>query len=251
MTKIDSLSLLSYSGYCVTCKTNHSLPSEKAIAHCYHLMQQLKDYGRIDFDVSDDKADERLSTNHLHKEIGGKMFGVLVCEDLQGNEVILKAFSSTHNGIWDVKGWAPHLVNEKKFMAIVEGGNFKIHPLTEAINDLSNDIDKLNLLILKRKIISQKIQSQLHALYELSNFKHKKRKLSELFLKKGIPNGTGDCCAPKLLNYAALKNLKPISIAEFYWGKTSKSGKRIAGNFYSACTEKCEPILGFMLCKAD
>jgi tRNA pseudouridine32 synthase/23S rRNA pseudouridine746 synthase len=60
--------------------------------------------------------------------------------------------------------------------------------------------------------------------------------------------GVGECCAPKLLNYAALNGLKPLGLSEFYWGKENKSGTRKHGEFYPACAEKCQPILGFMLC---
>lgn len=65
---------------------------------------------------------------------------------------------------------------------------------------------------------------------------------------KGIPTGTGDCCAPKLLNYAARNRLKPIGISEFFFGRENKSETRKHGEFYPSCKIKCEPILGFMLC---
>jgi tRNA pseudouridine32 synthase/23S rRNA pseudouridine746 synthase len=38
----------------------------------------------------------------------------------------------------------------------------------------------------------------------------------EAFL--GFPAGTGDCCAPKLLHEAALRGLKPVGLAEFWFG---------------------------------
>ncbi len=238
---------LSYSGYCKTCNKTHSLPHEKAIEVCGTLMQKLSAYEQIDY--LDDGIDPLLSTKHLYGDIGGKMFGVLVCEDVLGNEVILKAFSSTYNGIWNINDWVPHLANEKAFMQIVEKGNSKIHPLTEFIKTLDKNSVKWKLKTEERKLISQSILTELFALYELTNFKKEKRSLLNAFnIKKGIPNGTGDCCAPKLLNYAALNNLKPLSIAEFYWGKTSPSGDKVEGNFYSSCADKCQPLLGFMLC---
>jgi hypothetical protein len=239
--------LLSYSGYCTDCKKEHSLPSEKAIEVCNLLMQKFNAHKHIDF-LNDD-IDPRLSTEHLYGDIGGKMFGVLICEDISGNEVILKAFSSTYNGIWNVESWVPHLANEKAFMQIVEKGNYEIHPLTDLIKTLEKNSDEWKLKTEERKSVSQKILTELFALYELTNFKKEKRSLSNAFnIKKGIPNGTGDCCAPKLLNFAALNNLKPLSIAEFYWGKTSPSGDKTEGQFYASCEDKCKPLLGFMLC---
>ena len=57
----------------------------------------------------------------------------------------------------------------------------------------------------------------------------------------------GDCCAPKLLDHAARNNLKPVGIAEFYWGPSNPSQTKKHGQFYPACRGKCEPILGHML----
>jgi len=220
MSKIPNSKSLSYSGFCNTCNKTHSLSSEKAIVHCLKLMEQLQATGRLDFETPIEKADERLSTKHLYTAIGGEMLGVLVCEDSFGNEVILRAFSSTHNGVWNVNGWVPHLVNEIKYMEIVNEGNLLIHPLTKLIQSLKKNSPQWLEKTLERKLVSQNVLSQLYALYEITNFKNEKKTLSEAFnIKKGIPNGTGDCCAPKLLNYAAQNNLKPISIAEFYWGK--------------------------------
>ncbi len=235
---------LLYGGYCTICKKEHSLPSKKAIEICNKLIEKFKTR-----ECLDDAADPRLSTKHLYSEIGGKMFGVLVCEDTSGNEVILKAFSSTYNGVWNVKDWVPHLANETDFMQIVEKGNSEIHPLTAKIQTLEKNSNEWKLKVEERKLTSQRTLNELFALYEVINLKKEKRALSAAFnLEKGIPNGTGDCCAPKLLNYAAANNLKPISIAEFYWGKTSPSGDKVQGEFYSSCTDKCQPLLGFMLC---
>jgi len=238
---------LSYSGFCEACNKTHTLPYEKAIEVCGVLIQKFSAYERIDY--LDDEIDPRLSTEHLYNDIGGKMFGVLICEDVLGNEVVLKAFSSTYNGVWNIEGWAPHLANEEAFMQIVKNGNLEIHPLTELINGLEKNSDERKLKVEERKKISQKIHTQLFDLYTVTNFKKEKRSLVNAFTnKKGIPNGTGDCCAPKLLNYAATNNLKPISIAEFYWGRTSPSGDKIEGELYSSCSDKCRPLLGFMMC---
>ena len=62
-----------------------------------------------------------------------------------------------------------------------------------------------------------------------------------------MPAGTGDCCAPKLLNFAAKEGLVPISMTEFYYGKENKSGTRKHKHFYPPCSDKCEPIMGFLL----
>ncbi len=210
------------------------------------LMQKFTTYKRIDYLNND--ADPRLSTEHLYGTMGGKMFGVLICEDTFGNEVILKAYSSTYNGVWNVEGWVPHLADEMEFMKIVEKGNLQIHPLTDRIQNLEKNSEDWLLKVAERKQISQNILTELYKLYQVTNFKNETKFLADAFnLKKNIANGTGDCCAPKLLNYAAKNHLKPLSIAEFYWGKTSASGN-CEGQFYSSCIDKCRPLLGFMLC---
>ena len=61
------------------------------------------------------------------------------------------------------------------------------------------------------------------------------------------PAGAGDCSAPKLLQYAYLHNLKPIAIAEFWWGQAPFAEVRLHGHFYAACRSKCLPILIHML----
>ena len=61
------------------------------------------------------------------------------------------------------------------------------------------------------------------------------------------PSGTGDCCAPKLLQYAYQHGLKPLCMAEFWWGESPKNLIRHHGQFYPACSGKCKPVLAWML----
>ena len=61
------------------------------------------------------------------------------------------------------------------------------------------------------------------------------------------PGGTGDCCAPKLLQYAYQHGLKPVCMAEFWWGAPTKTELRQHLNYYPACRGKCKPILSWML----
>lgn len=65
---------------------------------------------------------------------------------------------------------------------------------------------------------------------------------------RGIPpSGAGECAAPKLLNYAFANGMTPISMAEFWIGKSPGGEIRIAGQFYPACQTKCGPLLERML----
>ena len=63
------------------------------------------------------------------------------------------------------------------------------------------------------------------------------------------PGGTGECCAPKLLNYANQHGLKVKVIAEFWYGDSPKGIIRHHGQFYEPCQAKCMPILWYMLPK--
>jgi len=96
----------------------------------------------------------------------------------------------------------------------------------------------------RRKELSRQLQVQMHAAYSLTNFAGQSLSLQHL-ISGGIPTGTGDCCAPKLLHYAATHGLKPLAMAEFWWGKTTQD--KISGEFYGACVERCQPLMEFLL----
>ncbi len=97
----------------------------------------------------------------------------------------------------------------------------------------------------RRKELSRELQTQMHAAYTLVNFLGKSRSIQQLMPTNSIPTGTGDCCAPKLLHCAAVHNLKPLAMAEFWWGPPS--GDKIQGEFYGACGDRCQPLMGFLL----
>ncbi|MBW4554011.1 MAG: RluA family pseudouridine synthase [Aphanocapsa sp. GSE-SYN-MK-11-07L] len=95
----------------------------------------------------------------------------------------------------------------------------------------------------QRKALSQRLQAQMHATYSLCNFAGQQLSLSQVGVS--MPSGTGDCCAPKLLHYAATHALKPLAMAEFWTGKSASS--KVSGEFYEACADRCQPLLGFLL----
>ena len=108
-----------------------------------------------------------------------------------------------------------------------------------------------NISILKQKRIqySNTLQQKIAAQYYFLNNKGEEKRIPQLFDKLNIqaPGGTGDCAAPKLLQYAFLHGLKPIAMAEFWWGKPGNSAIRKHKNYYPSCKGKCEPILTHML----
>lgn len=61
------------------------------------------------------------------------------------------------------------------------------------------------------------------------------------------PSGSGECCEPKLLQYAFLHALRPRAMAMFWWGRSPEAEVRHHGQFYPACQGKCRPLLPWML----
>ena len=61
------------------------------------------------------------------------------------------------------------------------------------------------------------------------------------------PGGTGECAAPKLLEYAYRNGLEPLAMGEFWYGLSPETAVRTHGHFYPSCTSKCGPLLGYMM----
>jgi len=106
---------------------------------------------------------------------------------------------------------------------------------------------QINILKQERKAKSGALQQKLFRQYRFLNIKGEQKDLLEIFTSQPPIAGSGECAAPKLLQYAFLHNMKPIAMAEFWWGEAPKSEVRKHGNFYPACRGKCKPILGHML----
>ncbi len=97
----------------------------------------------------------------------------------------------------------------------------------------------------KRRRMSDDLQRWLFVQYEMLNEHGEKRNLLEIFGSLP-PAGSGDCCAPKLLQYAFAHGLKPLCLAEFWWGAPPKAEIRHHLHFYPPCRGKCLPILRWM-----
>jgi tRNA pseudouridine32 synthase/23S rRNA pseudouridine746 synthase len=116
---------------------------------------------------------------------------------------------------------------------------------------LTNEIEVLKK---QRKQLSTKLQKKLFKQYRLLNSAGVEQNLMEIFQSAPYPippAGTGDCAAPKLLQYAFKHQLKPLAMAEFWWGKSPKSEIRQHKNFCGACSGKCQPVLAHMLAGMD
>jgi tRNA pseudouridine32 synthase/23S rRNA pseudouridine746 synthase len=117
--------------------------------------------------------------------------------------------------------------------------NFQLENAQKEVNLLLNEINQLKE---ERKQKSGALQQKLFAEYSFLNQFGERKSIGEIF-NNNPPAGAGECAAPKLLHYAFKHNLKPIAMAEFWWGQSPKSEIRKHKQFYPACKSKCEPIL--------
>ena len=115
--------------------------------------------------------------------------------------------------------------------------------------EISNLRHEIDLLKSRRKAMSEALQERIFRLFIVSNARGERRDLVEVFKPLGTlpPAGAGECCAPRLLNYAYSNCLRPVCMAEFWWGDSPVGEVRHDGHFYPACRSKCKPILDFML----
>ena len=124
--------------------------------------------------------------------------------------------------------------------------NSKIKKIDDELSFFKNKITSLKK---ERKEKSNSLQQTLFSKYSFTNQQKEFKNLLDIFDNPAIkpPAGSGECSAPKLLQYAFTNNLKPISMAEFWWGISPNSAIRKHKNFYPACQSRCKPILTHML----
>ena len=188
----------------------------------------------------------------------GKMFGVLVVENQnnqsiqnnQSNLNFLAAYSGLLAGRNDWEYFVPPVYDAQQ-----PDGHFKttereISRISRETSNTSNSSSTRGM--------SQDLQLWLFHQYQLLNARGETKDLVDIWqnyydrpkLREKFPlppGGTGDCCAPKLLQYAYQQNLKPVCMAEFWWGQSTKEELRQHLNYYPACRGKCKPILTWMM----
>lgn len=122
--------------------------------------------------------------------------------------------------------------------------------LKEIEIEVANFTSKLEALKEERKIRSANLQEQLFRSYRFLNADGKQKDLLDIFSdysQSTPPAAAGECAAPKLFQQAYLEGLKPIAMAEFWWGASPKSEIKKHKYYYPSCRGKCEPILAHML----
>ncbi len=126
-----------------------------------------------------------------------------------------------------------------KWQKIIEASKNQIR----SFHDRQSEIEK------QRLRLSRQLHKKLFDTYRLGSFERNSstRSLRSFFTPRMPPGGTGDCAAPKLIAYAQTLQLKPIALAEFWWGASPPGEVRHHAQFYPSCRGKCAPILPYML----
>ncbi|WP_372752470.1 pseudouridine synthase [Mariniflexile sp.] len=122
--------------------------------------------------------------------------------------------------------------------------------IREAEAVLNGFIEPIQELKNERAKLSASLQKRIHEQYQFLNAEGENKDLLDIFKNTSSPippAGSGECAAPKLFQFAYENNLKPICMAEFWWGASPKSEVRKHKQFYPSCRSKCEPILGHMM----
>lgn len=185
----------------------------------------------------------------------GKMFGVLVVKTLQNEVGYLAAFSGKLAGGNHHSKFVPPVFDSLTDNSFLNNGMLELTRINEAIRklealNLQTDNEHINHLKTERRQHSSTLQTELFNHYHFLNQAGEEKSIHELFKTAGYknpPSGAGECAAPKLLQYAFQHTMKPLAIAEFWWGLSPKSNLWQHGHFYPCCREKCEPILAHML----
>ena len=199
----------------------------------------------------------------------GKMFGVLVVEMGDGRCLMDDGRCLMDDGRWmmgDGRGKRYHFL--AAYSGLLAGRNdwpYFVPPVYDAQQPdgyFKTREREISLVAHQSpessKEMSQELQAWLFHQYRLLNARGEVKDLvdvwQEYYCRPKLrqkyplpPGGTGDCCAPKLLQYAYQQGLHPVCMAEFWWGATTKTELRHHLNYYPACRGKCLPVLTWML----
>ena len=179
------------------------------------------------------------------------MLGAMVCKDAFGNSVTLKTVSGVRcrlvSSVKDNSIYVPPVADFSDIEKALSKNDEEIHNLTSLIEENKKNLNCMEVKRLKDARASLTEES-LYAVYGLYSFycaDGSVRSLMDIcrnsFNGKLPPTGTGDCCAPKLLNYAFSHSLTPISMAEVMYGGEND------GKIFSPCDARCSIILPEML----
>ena len=167
------------------------------------------------------------------------MFGVLVVDTDEGLG-FLAAYSGLLEGRNDWEYFVPPVYDAQQ-----PDGYFKTREREIMQAEDHKQMSQELQIWLFRQYRLLNAKGEVHDLVEIWNDYHSAPRIREKFPLP--PGGTGDCCAPKLLQYAYQQGFWPVCMAEFWWGDSPKGIIRHHGQYYPACRGKCLPVLTWML----
>ncbi|MFT6857330.1 MAG: tRNA pseudouridine32 synthase/23S rRNA pseudouridine746 synthase [Cyclobacteriaceae bacterium] len=179
----------------------------------------------------------------------GKMFGILVVRKSDQSYGYLGTVSGKIPSNAASSRFVPSTFDDAVDDFFINRGMTELTEIGSSISKSDNDAE-ITLMKEKRKQKSLAIQQQLFENYRFLNLLGVEKNVLEIFQQSSHgnpPSAAGECTAPKLLHYAFKHHLKPIALAEFWWGNPAKNKERAHKIFYPACKNKCRPILEYML----
>jgi hypothetical protein len=227
-----------YSGLCVACDREHRLTNDgpTAIASLEALFARLE---------TDPELAELRDASEFKR---GKMIGVLVAEAADGTRHTLQAYSGELAAGDRAPDWAPTVLRRSDTAELESETLLRIADLSQQI-EASESEREIQLLKAERRAASVVLSTAMFDAARVTNARGEALPLREIFAGKGIAGGTGHCAATKLLHAANVARLRPIALAEAWWGPTING--RVQGEVQPPCDRRCAPILGHLLCGLD
>lgn len=233
------------------CRMFPPFSEDEAYEECLRIIEGIE-AGRIRI--------KQLTTESAERRGQGIMIGALICRGPDGKRIVLRTVSGIGKELVfeddDCGIFVRPIVSAEKISAALTKNDARIHELTGIINHLKRARNasgsKVSVQSEEEKHCSKErallTKESLLAVYDLYSFAcadGKKRRLLEICSGKLPPTGTGDCCAPKLLDFAFSRSLVPLSMAEVFYGADTKT--RISGRIYPPCDERCALLLPALL----
>lgn len=183
----------------------------------------------------------------------GKMFGVLVVQKEDNTYGYLGTVSGKLPSNATCNKFIPSVFDDSVDDFFINKGMKELTEIGSVIKKTNNQAE-INSLTEKRRQKSFVLQQFLFENYRFINLGGIEKNVLQIFENSSHgnpPSAAGECTAPKLLNYAFKHQLRPLALAEFWWGNLVNSLEREHKVFYPACKNKCRPILEFMLDDTD
>lgn len=94
-----------YGGRCTQCGSSHWLAcTDEVLSAMQQLLATICHHGRLDYASS--SPDPRFSLDYLFSRGPGRMLGLMLAADAQGQQHVLKAFSGQITESWHIPGEA-------------------------------------------------------------------------------------------------------------------------------------------------